>query len=59
MPPSRELPNEEGNVFVVDNAHDIKVEWKSENHLVISGCPKDEIVFHKVDVYSGVNIEYR
>ena len=56
LPASRKLPNEAGNVFIVDHEPSIAVRWIDDHHLSISG--ETNTPFLHLTEFNGVQITY-
>lgn len=53
----RELPDDGGNVLIVDDEAHLALQWMSDTTIAISGVPAHQCVKKEVEV-AGVNVRY-
>jgi hypothetical protein len=57
LPASRELPNDGGNIFVVDGVPEIEVRWIDDSHLSVFGGGSAAVFLQQFD-FDGLQINY-
>jgi hypothetical protein len=57
IPANSELPGEPGNVYIAENAIQMRLRWASETALEVSARPTGRVVLHKSN-FNGVSVRY-
>jgi hypothetical protein len=57
LPAGAALPNDGGNVLIVDSSVPLKIEWESDETVRITG-KLDTQIFKQEESVSGVRVEY-